>query len=42
MENIDKGPTVPKWELINWPKIPQMPQKDQIILATGREILADF
>ena len=26
MENIDKGPTVPKWELINWPKIPQMPQ----------------
>ena len=25
MENINKGPTVPKWVLINWPKIPQMP-----------------
>ena len=23
---MDKGPTVPKWVLINWPKIPQMPQ----------------
>ena len=27
MENMDKGLTVPKWVLINWPKIPQMPQK---------------
>ena len=26
MENIDKGLTVPKWVLKNWPKIPQMPQ----------------
>ena len=26
MENIDKGLTVPKWVVINWPKIPQMPQ----------------
>ena len=26
MENIDKGFTVPKWVLINQPKIPQMPQ----------------
>ena len=26
MENIDKGLTVPKWVLIVWPKIPQMPQ----------------
>jgi hypothetical protein len=25
MENMDKGLTVPKWELINWLKIPQMP-----------------
>ena len=24
---MDKGLTVPKWVLINWPKIPQMPQK---------------
>ena len=27
MEKMDKGLTVPKWELINWPKIPQMPAK---------------
>ena len=27
MENMDKGITVPKWVLIVWPKIPQMPQK---------------
>ena len=26
MENIDKGLTVPKWLLIVWLKIPQMPQ----------------
>ena len=26
MENMDKGITVLKWVLINWPKIPQMPQ----------------
>ena len=26
MENMDKGLTVPKWVLIVWPKIPQMPQ----------------
>ena len=26
MKNVDKGLTVPKWVLINWPKIPQMPQ----------------
>ena len=26
MENMDKGLTVPKWVLINWPKITQMPQ----------------
>ena len=23
MENMDKGLTVPKWELINWPKMPR-------------------
>ena len=23
---MDKGLTLPKWVLINWPKIPQMPQ----------------
>ena len=26
MENMDKGLTVPKWMLINWLKIPQMPK----------------
>ena len=26
MENMDKGLTVPKWVLIVWRKIPQMPQ----------------
>jgi len=26
MENMDKGLTVPKWVLIVWPKISQMPQ----------------
>ena len=25
-EKMDKGLTVPKWVLINWLKIPQMPQ----------------
>jgi hypothetical protein len=25
MENMDKGPKVPKWVVINWPKITQMP-----------------
>ena len=26
MENMDKGHRVPKWALINWLKIPHMPQ----------------
>jgi hypothetical protein len=26
MKNMDKGLTVPNWVLMNWPKIPQMPQ----------------
>ena len=26
MKNMDKGLIVPKWVLIKWPKIPQMPQ----------------
>ena len=26
MENMDTGLTVPKWVLIFWSKIPQMPQ----------------
>ena len=33
MENMDKGLSVPKWVLIVWPKIPQMPQNlsDQFV-----------
>ena len=27
MKNMDKGLTVPKWVVINQPKIPQMPPK---------------
>ena len=26
MENMEEGLSVPKWVLIVWPKIPQMPQ----------------
>ena len=26
MENMDKGLTLPKWLLINWPKETQMPK----------------
>ena len=26
MENMNKGLTLPKWVLINRPKVPQMPQ----------------
>ena len=33
MENMDKGLTVPKWVLINWAKIPQMPQMPQNLSA---------
>ena len=29
-EDMDKGLTVPKWVLINWPKIPQMPQNTKV------------
>ena len=38
MENMDKGLTVPKWVLINWPKIPQMPQNlsAQIVCPTPK------
>jgi hypothetical protein len=38
MENMDKGLTVPKWELINHLKIPQMPQNlsAQIVCPSPR------
>ena len=39
MKNIDKGLTVPKWVLINWPKIPQMPQNlsTQIVCPSPKD-----
>ena len=38
MKNMDKGLTVPKWVLINWPKIPQMPQTflDQFVCPSPK------
>ena len=31
MKKMDKGLTVPKWVLINQPKIPQIPQKISLL-----------
>ena len=38
MDNMDKGLTVPKWVLIVWPKIPQMPQNlfDQFVCPSPK------
>ena len=38
MENMQKGLTVPKWVLINQPKIPQMPQNlsDKIVCPSPK------
>jgi hypothetical protein len=40
MENMDKGLTVQKWVLIDWPKIPQMPKNlsDQFV-CPGPKVL---
>ena len=38
---MDKGLTVPKWVLINWPKIPQMPQMNAQIVGPSPKVL-DF
>ena len=39
MENMDKGPTVAQWELINWPKVPQMPQNLSVqIICTSPKV----
>ena len=40
MEKMDKGLTVPKWVLIDWSKIPQMPQNisAQIVCPTSPEV----
>ena len=42
MENMDKGLTVPKWVLINQPKIPQMPQNLSAQIVCPSPIIWDF
>ena len=42
MENMDKGLTVPKWVLINWPKIPQMPQNLSAQIVCPSPKVSDF
>ena len=42
MENMDKGPTVPKWVLIVWPKIPQMPQNLSAQFVCPSQKVLDF
>ena len=41
MENMDKGLTVPKWVLINWPKIPEIPRSlsAQIVCPSPKKYL---
>jgi hypothetical protein len=42
MENMDKGLTVPKWVLINPPKIPQMPQNISVQFVCPSPKVWDF
>ena len=42
MENMDKGLTVPKWVLIVWPKIPQMPQNLSATFVCPSSKVLDF
>ena len=42
MENMDKGLTVPKWVLINWPKIPQLPQNVYAQIVCPSPKVRDF
>ena len=42
MENMDKGLTVPKWVLINRPKIPQMAQNLSAQIVCQSPIVWDF
>ena len=42
MENIDKGLTVPKWVLINRPKILQMPQNLSVQIVCPSQRVWDF
>jgi hypothetical protein len=42
MENMDNGLTVPKWVLINPPKIPQMPQNISVQFVCPSPKVWDF
>ena len=45
MKIMGKGLTVPKWVLINWPKIPQMPQNFRYLpklSAQAQKLIWDF
>ena len=42
MENMEKGLTVPKWVLINWPKIPQMLQNLSVPIVCPSPKVWDF
>ena len=42
MENMDKGLTVPKWVLINWPKIPHLPQNESAQIVCPSPKVWDF
>ena len=42
MEHIDKGLTVPKWVLIVWSKIPQMPQNSSAQFVCPSPKFLDF
>ena len=42
LENMDKGLTVPKWVLINWPKILQMPQNLSVQIICPSPKVWDF
>ena len=42
MENMDKGLIAPKWVLIVWPKIPQMPQNLSAQFVCRSQKVLDF
>ena len=42
MEKMDKGLKVPKWVLINWPKILQMPQNLSVLIVCPSPKVKDF
>ena len=42
MENMDNGLTVPKWVMIFWPKIPQMPLNLSALFVCPSPKVLDF